>query len=206
MKVFITVLFLFSFFFSNLLNAEQSPWELRGSRKGIPVYTRKVEGSPILEYKATVIVDAPILKVITFFEDEKKIHLWYYQSVRSELVENDGPNKEIIYLTLHLPWPVAPRDFIFSRTKSEDPTNGIISYSLKALPGRLPLVKGMIRVNSIESVWRFKSLPHGRTEIYFQQHTDPAGSVPAAIINHLAVQTPYNSLKNLRKLITGKDA
>jgi hypothetical protein len=206
MKALITVLFLFSFFFCSLLNAKQDPWQLRGSKEDIPVYTRKVTGSPILEYKGTVVVNAPISKAIALFEDEKQIHRWYYQCVRSELVENEGPNKEIIYLILHLPWPVAPRDFVFRRTRSEDTANGTISYTLTALPDRLPPVKGMIRVNSIESVWRFKSLSKDRTEIYFQQHTDPGGSIPASIINQLAVQTPYYSLKNFRKLITGKNA
>ncbi len=206
MKIFITVLFLFSFCFTSLLSAEQSPWLLRKNQDGIPVYTRKFAGSPILEYKANVIVDAPISKVIAFFEDEKQIRRWYFQCVRSELVENESPKQKIIYLILHLPWPVAPRDFVFRRTRSEDPVNGTISYSLTALPDRLPLVKGMVRVNSIKSIWCFKALSQTQTEIDFQQHTDPAGSVPVSLINQLAVQTPFYSLKNFRRLISGKDA
>ncbi len=205
MKAIITFLFLFNFFFSSVLNAEPSPWQLRETIEGIPVYTRKVEGSPILEYKANVIMDAPMPKVIALFEDEKQIRRWYYQCVRSELVQNEGPKQEVIYLILHLPWPVAPRDFVFRRTKFEDLAHGTISYSLTALPERLPTVKGMVRVQSIKSLWRFKSLPKGQTELYFQQHTDPAGSIPSSIINQLAVETPFFTLKNFRKLITGKD-
>jgi hypothetical protein len=206
MRVIVTVLFLFSFCFTSLLNAEQSPWQLRGTHEGIPVYTRQVEGSPILEYKANVIVDAPMPKVIALFEDEKQIRRWYYQCVLSKLVENEGPKQEVIYLILHLPWPVAARDFVFRRTRSEDPANGIIIYTLTALPDRLPPVKGMIRVQSIKSSWTFRSLPEGQTELTFQQHTDPGGSIPASLINEMAVDTPFYSLKNFRKLITGKDA
>jgi hypothetical protein len=206
MRILITVLFLLSFSFSSALNAEQSPWQLRENKGGIPVYTRKVAGSPILEYKANVIVNAPILKVIALFEDERQIRRWYFQCIHSELVENDGPKQKVIYLILRMPRPFASRDFIFRRTKSEDPASGTISYFLTALPDRLPLVKGMIRVQSIESVWCFRSLPKGRTEIYLQQHTNPGGSIPVPILNRSAGLTPYNSLKNLRKLITGKDA
>ena len=204
MRIF--VLFLTAFFFSSLLNAEQSPWQLRENHEGIPVYTRKVAGSPILEYKANVIVNAPMPKVIALFEDAKQIPRWYFQCVHSELVENDGPKQEVIYLILHLPWPVAARDFVFRRTRSEDLSLGEISYSLTALPDRLPKVKGMIRVQSIKSIWTFKSLAQGSTEIFFQQHTDPGGSIPASLINKISVDTPYYSLKNFRKLITGKDA
>ena len=205
MREFITVLFLLSFCFSSPLNAEQSPWQLRENQEGIPVYTRKVDSSPILEYKASVTIDAPISKAIALFEDEKQIQRWYFQCVRSELVEHDGPRQEIIYLILHLPWPVASRDFVFRRTKSVDPSNGTISYTLTALPDRLPEVKGIIRVKSIESIWRFKSLSQGKTELFFQQHTDPVGSIPASIVNKLAVQTPFYSLKNFRRILTGKD-
>ena len=206
MKRLIFVLFLFSFCFSNLLNAEQSPWQLRQSKEGIPVYTRKVAGSPILEYKAKVVVDVPIAKAIALFEDERQIPRWYFQCVHSEWVENDGPNQKVIYLILHLPWPVAARDFVFKRTRSEDKADGDISYTLTALPERLPEVKGLVRVQSIKSVWHFKSLSQGQTEVNFQQHTDPAGSIPYSIINQLAVQTPFFSLKNFRKLITDKEA
>ena len=206
MKRALALLLLFLFTFSNLINAEQSPWQLRANKDGIPVYTRKVAGSPILEYKANVILNAPIDKAISLFEDEKQIPRWYFQCVHSELVENDGPKQKVIYLILHLPWPVAARDFVFKRTRSEDSSSGNITYSLTALPDRLPQVKGMIRVQSIESYWTFKSLPEGQTQIFFQQHTDPAGNIPASIVNQLAVLTPYNSLKSFRRLITGKDA
>jgi len=205
MRVVVTFLFLFSFCFSQLLKAEDSPWQLKETKGAIPVYTRKVEGSPIVEYKANVIVDAPIDKAIALFEDPKQIRRWYYQCVRSELVTDEGPDQKIIYLILHLPWPVAPRDFIFRRTRTKE-ADGTITYSLTALPDKLPLVKGMIRVNSIKSIWSFKSLPKDQTQIFFQQHTDPAGSIPPSVINQIAVQTPYNSLKNFRKLLTGKSS
>jgi len=206
MRVLITLLLLFSFCFStSLLNAEQSSWQLRKNLEGIPVYTRKVLGSPILEFKANVIIDTPLSKVIAFFEDEKQIRRWYYQCVLSKFIENDGPKQEVIYLILHLPWPVAPRDFVFSRTRTKETTPGVISYTLTALPNRLPFVKGMIRVESIESLWSFKSLSQGKTEMTFQQHTDTAGSIPASFVNAVVADTPYYSLKNFRKLLTGKD-
>jgi hypothetical protein len=197
-------LFLFSFCFSGLLNAQEGPWQLRKTQDGIPVYTRKVAGSPILEYKANVIVDAPILKIIPLFEDVKQIPRWYYQCVHSELVEKEGPGQEVIYLILHLPWPVTARDIVFRLTKSEDLAHGTISYFLTALPGRLAPVKGMIRVPAIKSLWKFQSLPHGKTEIFFQQYTEPGGSIPAFLVNDIAVDTPYYSLKNLREMITPK--
>jgi len=206
MRVLITILFLFCFCFPpGLLNAEQGSWQLRKNQGGIPVYTRKVTGSPILEVKANVIINAPLPEVIAYFEDEKQIRHWYYQCVLSKFIENDGPKQEVIYLILHLPWPVATRDFVFRRTRSKDVLHGVINYTLTALPDRLPLVKGMIRVRSIESVWSFRSLTQGQTEMFFLQHTDTAGSIPASFVNAVVADTPYYSLKNFREQLTGKD-
>ncbi len=198
------VLFLFIFSSCGILFAQESPWVLKQSRDGIPVYTRKVAGSPILEYKANVIINEPSPKVIAFFEDEKQIPRWYYQCVHAELVERSS-HQVVLYLVLRLPWPVTARDVVFSRDKLEDPVNGTITYSLTALPDRLPRAKGMIRVPTIKSSWIFKSLSSGHTQVFFQQHSDPGGSIPAFMVNELAVDTPYNSLKNFRKMVAGKE-
>ncbi len=206
MRIFVITLIVLNFCFSSILHAAQDPWQLRQSKGGIPIYTRKVAGSPILEYKATVTINVPMSQAISLFEDEKQIPRWYFQCVHSELVETDGPNQKIIYLVLHMPWPVASRDFVFKRSRTDDAADKMITYTLTALPTRLAPVKGLVRVKSIESIWRFKSISPNQTEFYFQQHTDPAGSIPYSIINQLAVQTPFYSLKNFRKLLTGKDA
>jgi len=165
------------------------------------VYTRKVEGSAILEYKAQVNVDAPIEKVISLFEDEKKFPIWYYQCVRSELLQDEGQGKKIFYFVVHLPWPVTERDSVFRRIKTSDPAAKTVTYTLTALPERLAKQKGKIRVLYLKSIWRFKALKGGRTEVYFQQHSDPGGSIPAFIANTLVVDIPFNSLKALRKLV-----
>ncbi len=204
MRALLVVLMVWGCLCSGRLQAAENAWQLRETKDGIPVYTRKIDGSPILEYKSNAIIDAPIAKAIALFEDEKQIHRWYYQCVLSKNIEDQGPKKKIIYLVLHFPWPVAARDFVFLRTRTDDPKTGTISYSLTALPDRLPKVKGVIRVQSIKSTWIFKPISKTQTEIFFQQHTDPGGSIPASIINKICIDTPYYSLKNFRKLLINK--
>ena len=186
--------------FTAPIYASEYPWQLKKTTEGISVYTRKVEGSAILEFKATMTIDAPLSKIIPIFEDEK-LTSWYYQCTHSELVKNEGPQDKIQYIVLHLPWPVAERDCVFRRSKSTDAKNSSISYSIQALPDFLPIKKDKIRVPMINAIWSFTPLPDGKTEIYFQQHTNPGGSIPSFLVNQMAVDTPFNSLKNLRQLI-----
>lgn len=179
----------------------EHPWQLQIKKDGISVSTRKVDGSPILEFKADVIVNAPLPKATSFFEDDMKMPLWYHRCVRAELVERKSPDQKISYVGLHLPWPVAERDSVFQTVRSLEPASGAVIYSQSALPTRLPERKGKIRVLYLDSVWRFTPLAGGRTEIYFQQHSNPGGSIPAFLVNKLSVEIPFYSLKNLRKLI-----
>lgn len=190
-----------SFFYPQEAMAVEYPWQLRMNKEEIAVYTRKVEASPILEYRANVIVDEPLAKVIRFFEDVKEMPQWYYQCVQAELVQREDLDKKIFYFVLRLPWPVTERDCVFSQIKSINPDNGAVSYIISALPERLPKQKGKIRVLSLNSIWRFTPLKNGRTEIYFQQHSNPGGSIPSFLVNKLSVEIPFYSLKNLRKMI-----
>ena len=187
--------------FPDVSRASELPWQLRINEDGITVNTRRVEASPILEYQGSVTVDAPLARVVSFYEDEKLMPSWYYQCVRSELVERENAESQIFYFVVHLPWPVSERDSVFRRIKSVDQTTGEVTYSLSALPEKLPIQKGKIRVLYLRSSWRFTPLKDGRTEIHFQQHSNPGGSLPAMLVNKLVVDIPYNTLRNLRKKI-----
>jgi hypothetical protein len=148
-----------------------------------------------------MVVDASLDKIIVMFEDEKALPVWYYQCKEVQLLKDEGPQDKILYIVLDLPWPVAQRDSIFRRSKSLDVNTGAISYSIKALPDELSVKKGKIRVQAINSIWRFTPLADGKVEIYFQQHSNPGGSIPTFIVNQLVKDIPFNSLKNFRQFI-----
>lgn len=190
-----------AYVYPTVLWAGESPWQLRVNKDGIEVSTRKVGDSPILEFKSNIIIDAPIEKVIALYEDAKQLPVWFHQCVGFEQVEKEGPEGGIFYFVIHLPWPVAERDAVFRRLKSTDLATGQITYTLSALPQHLPQRKGRVRMPYLKTNWRFTPLPNGQTEVFFQQHSDAGGSIPIFIVNKLVVDIPFNSLKNLRKLI-----
>ena len=180
---------------------KEYPWQLRLNKEEILVYTRRVENSPIVEFKANVIVNEPLEKVVRFFEDEKNMTNWYYQCVRAEVVRKKSIGEKMFYFVINLAWPVSDRDCVFNQIKSLDSGSGAVSYTLCALPDDLPKQRGKIRVLSLNATWRFTPLKGGRTEIYFQQHRNPGGSIPALLVNKLSVEIPFNCLKNLRQMI-----
>jgi hypothetical protein len=197
--------FLGILFVAQAIFAAEYPWKLRVKEDGITVYTRRVEGSPILQFKSDMIVNASLDKVVSFFEDEKIIPQWFHQCTRAELLEANGPDQKVLYFVVHLPWPVTERDSIFRRVRTTDPKTGAVTYVATALPERLPVAKGRIRVQALNSTWRFAPLEGGRTEIYFDQHSDPGGFIPPFIVNKLVVDMPVNSFRNMRRMILEGD-
>ena len=79
-----------------------------------------------------------------------------------------------------------------------------LEYHASVAPDYLPLRAGRIRMPAIRGGWRFTPLPDGRTQVDYQQHGDVGGYIPAWIINQLAVNIPFHTLENFRKLLTGK--
>ncbi len=190
-----------SFFSISMARADEDPsWQFRFKKDDISVYTRRLP-STLIEFKSDVVVFAPIDQVIAFYEDEKKTPQWYYQCTYMELIKDEGPLEKIFYFVMRPPWPVSERDAVFRRIKSVDPSTGVVTYNLRALPEAFPRQKGKVRIPYLELVWRFTPLEQGRTGIYFQQHGEAGGYIPAFIVNALVIDTPLNSLKKFRELV-----
>ena len=190
------------FLLSPFLHAEEYPWQLKKDSDGIPVHVREVEGSPILEFKGTVVVDRPIKDVIDFYEQAERMPEWFHQCQESKLLETKSEDDKILYFSLDLPWPVKDRDAVYERVRTTDASTGVIEYHSSALPDYSPKHDGRVRMPMVKGFWRFTPLDAGRTEVYYQQHGDVGGHIPAWLVNQLAVNIPFNSLQHFRDHLT----
>ena len=202
--VFVVVCVLGCLFFSRALQAAEHPWKLRVNKGGVEVYTRPVDGSATLEFKGSTIVDAPLSRVVSVFENVERMTAWFYQCTAARMVQREDHQQKVVYMILHLPWPVTERDCVFRISRSVDNTTKALDYTVVALPDSLPVDHARIRVPYLKGYWRFTPRTDGKTGIYFQQHSDPGGVIPAFISNSLVVNMPYHSLKGLRALVEGE--
>lgn len=184
---------------ASALHAEDKtyPWQPRRDKEGIRIDVRKVEGSPILEYRGAMTVGLPLDKVTAFFERDEKIAEWFHNCKQARLVREESPERKILYFELEMPWPVANRDAVYVRTRTRE-EGGAAAYTIAALPDELPREKGKIRMPYLKGTWRFSPVDAEHTEIYLQQHGDAAGHLPAVLINRLAVDIPFHTLQNFR--------
>ena len=162
---------------------------------------RKVEGSSILEYKGTVVLDAGLDAAVRLFEEDGRITEWFHKCSEARLLKANTPSDKLLYFVISMPWPVKDRDLIFRRVRSEDPATGAVEYRTSALPQAYPEQKGKVRMPYLKGLWRFTPLGDGRTEMYYQQHSEVGGHIPAWLVNKLAVNIPFNSLSHFRQLV-----
>ncbi len=192
--------------FSPNIFAHEFPWVLKKDTEGIQVHVRKVEGSPILEYNGSVVVPVGLERVVSLYENEKHTPEWFYQCIESKLLEGKGPDEKILYFAIDLPWPAEDRDSVYRRLRFKNPVTGTVEYKISALPGRYPPQDGRLRTPMLKGLWRFTPLADGRTEVYDQHDAAVGGYLPAFLVNRLAVNIPFNSLKNFRKKLVEETA
>jgi hypothetical protein len=201
MRLWMTLFLMMSFVHCSDLQAEQHPWRLKKEERGIKVYTRRVQGSSILEFKGQTIVDASIQEVINAFEDDAKVPSWFYNGVEPQVIKTINLNDKIYYLDIPLSWPMSDRDVVYQRVKFEGLKRGAVKYRMTSLPEWLPRKKGKVRIIHLRATWLFIPLGNGKTQIYFQQYAHPQGFVPAFIANEAVVDIPFYTIKNFRHFL-----
>ena len=87
-------------------------WNLEKDKEGVKVYTRKVAGWGIKQYKANVTIQTTLSQAqqtICAIKNRKK---WLHNSIEVREVERPNNKEVAIYNKVDAPWPVADRDNI----------------------------------------------------------------------------------------------
>ena len=107
-----------------------------------------------------------------------------------------------LYFVLAMPWPVRDRDIVLQSSTDIMLPQGKIVGLVYALPDDLvPAQKNRIRIKSMYGKWIFERISADKTMATFITWADPAGLIPAFIINIASVDIPYRTLKGLQLMV-----
>jgi len=178
------------------------PWQFKRDKDGIRVEIRKVEGSSIDEYRGEMTLPDSLDRVVNFYENDGKVTEWFYNCKGYRLFRRESEARQLYYFELEMPWPVSDRDVVFARQRSRDPDDGSVLFEVREMPGEMPEQEDRVRMTALRGFWRFTPLPDGGTRVTLQQHGEPAGRLPAALVNRLVVDIPYHTLDNFRRQLS----
>jgi hypothetical protein len=65
----------------------------------------------------------------------------------------------------------------------------------------LPEQTGLVRVKNAKAQWKFIPITDGKVKAEYELYFDPAGDVPAWVINAFIANGPYESMVKLRERV-----
>ncbi|PSS52798.1 START domain-containing protein [Pseudomonas sp. BBP2017] len=175
--------------------AHAESWKQARNEDGIKVDLAEVAGSDYKAYRGVTLIKAPLAKVRALQEDVVGACAWIHQCKSQNLLKIEG-NQSWSYTQFNTPWPVTPRDSILHVTTTEE-ADGSLTRKLEGVPKYLPEEKGFVRVAKVQGFWKLQP-KEGGTEVTYQVHTEPGGSVPSMVANKFVVDAPFNTLKALK--------
>lgn len=185
--------------------ADQAEWQLKRDQDGIRVYTRPVPGSRYKAIRATVTVQAQLMELVALMMDVDACPRWVDRCKRAEVLEVRSETELFLYTINNAPWPVANRDSVSRIFWTQDPQTHVITMTATAIDGMVPRRAKTVRLRQAEFVWEFRPLSDGRIVVTNEAHVDPAGPVPAWLVNMLLVESPFKTMQRLRRLLRNGD-
>ena len=177
--------------------AHAEDWKVAKDEDGIKVSLSEVPGSQYKAYQGVNTINAPVAKISALQEDVAGACAWIHECKTQKLLKHEG-DKSWTYTQFNTPWPVTPRDSVLLVTSNTAP-DGTLTRTLEGQPTYLPEEKGFVRVAQVKGFWKLVPKSANQTEVTYQVHTEPGGSVPSWLANKFVVDAPFNTLKALKE-------
>lgn len=184
-------------------SARASDWELALDRHEVRVWTRTIPGYPIRELRAETTVKSTLNGLVALLMDTDNAARWIYRTDRIDLLKRDDASGSfLIRVMTDFPWPLTDRDAVVEGRITQDAGTGVISVSSRAVTlNAYPAMEDFVRMPDMEGTWTFQPLGQGQVRVVMTMRADPGGNIPAAVINLIVHETPYRTLRELRKVI-----
>jgi hypothetical protein len=189
-----------------LLHAEDG-WQLVREGEGVKAYTRFTPGSPFVSCRVVCEVDAPLEAVRELLHDSAMTTRWYQHLRECRELRRGKNNLEFLYYFVFQGiWPVADRDLVAHVRITRDDSDVFICEVSALDEGSVslvPLNRKYVRVKTSMSTFRLTRIERSRTLLMHETTADPAGIVPAFLVNLYMAQVPFQALRNMRTLLNG---
>ncbi|MDD1013367.1 START domain-containing protein [Pseudomonas rubra] len=170
-------------------------WKEAKNEEGIKIELSAIPGSDYKAYRGVTFIKAPLAKVRALQEDIVGACSWIHECKSQKLLKTEG-DQSWTYTQFNTPWPVTARDSVMHVTTNVA-ADGSLTRKLEGVPKYLPEEKGFVRVAKVDGFWKLQP-KDGGTEVTYQVHTEPGGSVPSMVANKFVVDAPFNTLKALK--------
>lgn len=188
---------------SSVSFAQNYNWKLAKEDKtlGIQVFTSEVEGSNLDAFKGEMLVKDKLWRLLALLNDTQKAPLWIENCKSMKLIEQKSEKESIYYTVNRVPWPLQNRDLVSLVKTSIDQSTRIVTLTINNVDGVVAKKEKLVRIPMLKGFWRFIPKKSGRIKVVYQMHAEPGGDIPSWLANAVAVDSPFNTLKNMLKML-----
>jgi hypothetical protein len=174
-------------------------WTQRKEKDGIIIYARPVTGSKYQEFKGVVELNATQASALALLDDVSVCAQWLNRCKSSVVLDQASGQQRFIYQISALPFPFAARDSIIHASIVQQDTDNI-RVELESEPDYIEETK-YVRIRVAKGHYLLTKLGESKIRLIWEQHVDPAGALPAFMVNSLLTDLPFKSLANFRELV-----
>ena len=181
--------------------AQENPWVLAQESDDIKVYTRKKIGEKFKELRIITRHQTSLNAIMAAFDDTEAHKEWVYKTPESYTIEKVDSSTLIYYVKSDLPFPVSDRDIVIKYKWVQDPDTKVIVTESVGIVGKVDEDDSIIRVTDFASIYTLTPQPDGWVDIEYYAMMDPAGMLPAWLVNMVVTRGPVKTMDNLFDLL-----
>ena len=201
MKNIFLLLISITFLNSSLTHAEEA-WKLEKDKDGIKVWNRKTPSSSLKEYKATVILNSTVDKLITFIKNVSLYDKWMYKTDEGspKIIKKVTDNDYYTYMTISAPL-IKSRESITHMVIYPKDSKGAVLVTLDSAPDLLPKNDKYVRILKSKGYFKITPLSNDKVEFTHQAYGSPGGGIPDVLVNLSSVDCPFYMLSKIKSLL-----
>jgi hypothetical protein len=179
--------------------ADRDGWEQIADKDGVTVYRRSVAGSRFKSMRGIGVVDAPVRIVALVLLDDARAREWVDSLAESRVVRMLSPHEYIEYNHVAMPAFIADREFVTRVSLAASPAEA--TAYIRSVPAddesikRTKIVRGQLG-----GYYALQAIDGGkRTRLTIELHSDPAGLLPAWLVNWFQKDWAHATIAGIRR-------
>ena len=185
---------------------EGEGWTEVSRRSGIAVSLRQGSRPSFPEIRAECTVEAPLYEVVAVMQDVARYPEWSHNCREFSLIHLDEQGIHTLYNRTFAPMPaslvISDRDVVLRTELFILEPDRRIEARFRAVESELKRkVHGVVRMSSLEGMYRVTALDSERTLVKYRVDLDPGGSLPDWVKRFASRDLPSKTLSGLRRQV-----
>lgn len=177
----------------------QDDWQLKSDKDHIKTYSKRVTDSKINAVKIESVFPVSITQLVSALADVGTYDKWIYNSRSTRLLKEVSPAELYYYSEVVFPWPTANRDFVSHMIITQDPHSRVVHINAENVRGWVPAKPNIVRIEKSTGEWIITPVSKNMVRIEYILLVDPAGGLPAWLINSFSSKGLVETFKQLRE-------